>query len=902
MSGAPQMNGPSSPTGKYIDTIDPDDPEYQKYLRRPAEVKEDIRQMSDRSRVSLILNSEAFRRELEEIVDEQLRQGNAPASLLALQQISNLLLPNHKFSQGVLGSGTTPVIPVSDIKGTEAMSYTKQEKALRCKLASCYRLVDNNGWTHSIYNHITARISQDQEHFLINPFGMNYSEITASSLVKVDIRGEVLDPGSTTLGINQAGFNLHSAIHQFRPDIKCIIHLHLPSVVAVSGMKCGFLPLSQESLICGEVSYHDYNGILVDPSERETLQRNLGPINKVMVLRNHGIVACGSSIEEAYHYAFNVVNACNSQIQAIPAGVDNLILVSQEIKQKTFTTANQGGGGVDSSGKKWKIGELEFEAQMRLMDNAGYRTGYSYKHPNIKRESRRERSNAEVEVPPASSSFTYVFDGDVEHSKYMSPIKAAMERQKQQHKVGWLNSPNVYVKQEMDEIGTQNPKKITKMGIAKWVKDEAEDGSPKRTSTPIKVENPNQFAPQGSDPKEFKQKQKQIKKDYYEERINAGPQSKILEGMTWEEAEKMKDGSLSATGDSVIVIGAASKGIIQRDQQHNVQVYHSQYAANPFETMSEDEIERYKWEVEHREQDGLATVHEEQLEPGPEGKLISTEERLQQIQQKVEESAPTVEVSEEGHGEGYRVNAKSNKRNTRGSVASNSDASSAASPPTSPTSPTAQVVRRAKRPTQNRPNRNSRETNVDEILAYSDKKSEHRKSRETCIDDIIAEHDLSGDSNIDDILPDRRYSRISNVDSIDDRQSNISTEATSPAAAQSNFQRSESARYPPKSPELIDELKAKNFDRSKSERKAKNKKEKAMNGDDDQMRSPAKSDTLRSTDSASGGETLEERSSKEGSPTKEHPSPTKEKKKKKKFRMPSFSKTKKNKESKESSI
>ncbi|XP_053407843.1 gamma-adducin-like isoform X4 [Mercenaria mercenaria] len=899
MSGAPQMNGPSSPTGKYIDTIDPDDPEYQKYLRRPAEVKEDIRQMSDRSRVSLILNSEAFRRELEEIVDEQLRQGNAPASLLALQQISNLLLPNHKFSQGVLGSGTTPVIPVSDIKGTEAMSYTKQEKALRCKLASCYRLVDNNGWTHSIYNHITARISQDQEHFLINPFGMNYSEITASSLVKVDIRGEVLDPGSTTLGINQAGFNLHSAIHQFRPDIKCIIHLHLPSVVAVSGMKCGFLPLSQESLICGEVSYHDYNGILVDPSERETLQRNLGPINKVMVLRNHGIVACGSSIEEAYHYAFNVVNACNSQIQAIPAGVDNLILVSQEIKQKTFTTANQGGGGVDSSGKKWKIGELEFEAQMRLMDNAGYRTGYSYKHPNIKRESRRERSNAEVEVPPASSSFTYVFDGDVEHSKYMSPIKAAMERQKQQHKVGWLNSPNVYVKQEMDEIGTQNPKKITKMGIAKWVKDEAEDGSPKRTSTPIKVENPNQFAPQGSDPKEFKQKQKQIKKDYYEERINAGPQSKILEGMTWEEAEKMKqaeanghDGSLSATGDSVIVIGAASKGIIQRDQQHNVQVYHSQYAANPFETMSEDEIERYKWEVEHREQDGLATVHEEQLEPGPEGKLISTEERLQQIQQKVEESAPTVEVSEE----------ESNKRNTRGSVASNSDASSAASPPTSPTSPTAQVVRRAKRPTQNRPNRNSRETNVDEILAYSDKKSEHRKSRETCIDDIIAEHDLSGDSNIDDILPDRRYSRISNVDSIDDRQSNISTEATSPAAAQSNFQRSESARYPPKSPELIDELKAKNFDRSKSERKAKNKKEKAMNGDDDQMRSPAKSDTLRSTDSASGGETLEERSSKEGSPTKEHPSPTKEKKKKKKFRMPSFSKTKKNKESKESSI
>ncbi|XP_052227154.1 gamma-adducin-like isoform X7 [Dreissena polymorpha] len=822
MSGAPQVNGPSSPTGKYIDTIDPDDEEYQKNLRRPAEVKEDIKQMSDRSRVSLILNSEAFRRELEEIVDEQLRQGNAPASLLALQQISNLLLPNHKFSHGsMLGAGAPPVIPVADIKGTEAMSYTKQEKALRCKLASCYRLVDINGWSHSIYNHITARVSQDHEHFLINPFGMNYSEITASSLVKVDLQGKVLDEGTTMLGINRAGFNLHSAIHQFRPDIKCIIHLHKPSVVAVSSMTCGFLPLSQEALICGDISYHDYNGILVDESEREKLQRNLGPINKVMILRNHGIVACGSTIEEAYHFAFNVVAACNSQIQAMPAGVENLIKVSDDIRKKTFEMANRGGGGVDSSDRKWKIGQLEFEAQMRVMDNAGYRTGYNYKQPNLKRETRREKSNADVEVPPSSSSFTYVFDGDVEHSKYMSPIKAAMERQKQQHKVGWLNSPNVYIRQEVDETGTQNPKKYSK-----WVPD-GDPNSPKR-STPIKVDHPNQFAPQGSDPREFKQKQKQIRKDYYDERISAGPQSKILEGMTWEEAEKMKqmeqngyDGSLSATGDSVIVIGAASRGIIQRDQQHNVQVYKSQYAANPFETMSAEEIERYKWEVEHRgAQDGLATVEEEQLEPGPEGKLISTEERLERVQHRGEESHPAADVSDDAPVEPVVVATVTTSLNSEASFrVSTGSGASGSSVPESPGS---------------------------------------------------------------------------------------GAQPVSPVTPTSNFQRSESARYPPKSPQLIEELKAKNFDRSKSERKAKNKgkKEKAVNGDDDQMRSPAKSDTLRSTDSASGGETLEEsgRSSKEGSPTKEHPSPTKEKKKKKKFRMPSFSKNKKNKEGKESSI
>ncbi|WAR21642.1 ADDA-like protein [Mya arenaria] len=687
------------PIGRDMDDpIDPDDEQYQKNLRRPAEVKEDIKQMSDRSRVSLILNSEAFRRELEEIVDEQLRQGNAPA--------------------------TPPVIPVADIKGTEAMGYTKQEKALRCKLAACYRL---------------ARVSQDTEHFLINPFGMNYSEITASSLVKIDIRGEVIDPGTTTLGVNQAGFTLHSAIHQFRPDIKCIIHLHTPAVVAVSGMKCGFLPLSQEALICGEISYHEYNGILIDQSEREHLQRNLGPINK--------------------------------------------------IKEKTFAMANQGGGGVDSSGKKWKIGAMEFEAQMRILDNSGYRTGYSYKQPNIRRDVRRDKSNAEVEVPPSSSSFTYVFDGDVEHSKYMSPIKAAMERQKQQHKVGWLNSPNVYVKKEEEETGTQNPKKYTK-----WVKDEVEDGSPKR-STAIKVDHPNQFAPQGSDPREFKQKQKMIRKDYYEERVSAGPSSKYLEGLSWEEAEKLKqmeqsgghDGSLSATGDSVIVIGAASKGIIQRDQQHNVQVYKSQYAANPFEQMSEEEIERYKWEVEHRGQGELPPVQEENLEPGPDGKLISTEERLQQVQQlRADDSQPAVDVSEDAPVEPIVITE------TQTPVASSREATGS-----------------------------------------------------------------------------------------------ISSSSSVPAS--------------PGGAAVIDELKAKNFDRSKSERKGKSKKEKAVNGDDEQMRSPAKSDTLRSTDSASGGETLEEsgRSSKEGSPTKEHPSPTKEKKKKKKFRMPSFSKTKKNKESKE---
>ncbi|XP_022288988.1 alpha-adducin-like isoform X5 [Crassostrea virginica] len=806
-NGTAHMNGPS--TGKYIDTIDPDDPEYLKEMRRPAEVKEDVRQMHDRSRVSLILNSEAFRRELEEVVEEHIKSGPHPASLLALQQITDLLLPHSRGQAGLIGRGTAPVIPINDIKGTEGLGYSKGEKLLRCKLAACYRLVELNGWGHGIYNHITVRINQEQEHFLINPFGLTYGEITASSLVKVDMQGDVIEKGTTTLGINKAGFTLHSAIHQARPDLKCVIHLHTSAAVAVSTLKCGFLPMSQEALICGEVSYHEYNGILVDQEERDSLQRHLGPNNKIMFLRNHGVVACGATVEEAFHYAFNVMAACETQIKALPAGLDNIILVEDEVRRKTFSVGSQGGGGVDTSGKMWKTGELEFESLMRQLDNAGYRSGFVYRHPIIKAEVKRERCNDDVEIPPASSSFTYVFDGDYEHSKYMSPIKVAIERQKQHYKAGWLNSPNSYVKKEVEETGTTNPKKITK-----WI----QEGSPSNSGTPVKLENPNQFAPQGSDPREFKKKQKDIRKDYYEDKVTAGPQSRVLEGLTWEEAQKLQaegklagkyeDGTLSMAGDSVIVIGAASKGIIQRDQQHNVLVYKSQYQANPFENMTQDEIDRYKVEVEKKAKgEPVSTPTEDSLEPGPDGKLISTEERMQIIQQQQQQPETTTPEKK---------------------------ASVEVKPHVEPPKP-------------------------------------------------VADDD-------DDVFVDESSAPISPA------TNGTTKESEEPRSSQ--LQRSESTREPPRSPELIDELKKKNFERSKSDRWARDHK---INGDE-KTGSPSKSDTLKSTDSASGGETLEDRSSKEGSPTKDTPSPTKDKKKKKnKFRMPSFSKSKK-KESKESTI
>jgi len=621
MSGAgPQTNGPSSPPGKFIDNVDPDDPEYVKNLQRPAEVKEDLQQMENRSRVSVVLNSQAFKEELEAVVEEQLRSGHYPSSMLALQQITDLLLPGAKHSLGSLARGSS-VIPINDLRGVESNTFAKGEKMLRCKVACLYRLVDLCGWSHGIYNHISARVSSDNEHFLLNPFGMLYSEVAASSLVKVDMSGGVVEPGATQFSISKAGFTLHAAIHAARPDIKCIIHVHSPAAVAVSSMKCGLLPMSQEALICGKVSYHEYSGILVDAEEKEKLARNLGVHNKILVLRNHGIAVCGETIEEAFHFLFNVMAACETQIKAMPAGIDNIILPSEEARDQAFRVANQGGGGVDQSGKKWKIGELEFEALMRTLDNSGYRTGYVYKMPLVKQE-KRNNINSDVEYPPSSSSFTY-YETDLEHSKYGSPLKAAMERQKKAYKQGWLTTPNSYKKNEVEEIGTTTPKKITK-----WV---PEGDSPNRSGgMSHHLDNPNQFAPQGENPKEFKQKQKSIRKDYYEEKKTAGPQSKILDGMSWDEAQA-KDGQLSGAGDQLIVMGAASKGIIQRDHQHNATVYKQYYAANPFENMSEAEIAAYQAEVQGREKLNESidsALSEEPVQPAP--KQSDTEEEAAQ--------------------------------------------------------------------------------------------------------------------------------------------------------------------------------------------------------------------------------------------------------------------------------
>ncbi|CAF1190888.1 unnamed protein product [Rotaria sordida] len=540
---------------------DNNDDEYRRELERPADVIEDMRQMGQRQRVKTILNSKEFRDELEEIINDALKHGPHPASLIALQQISELLLPHTSRWTTVSSlsrAGGSVIVPINDIRGVDSQGYSKSERLLRCKLASLYRLVDLFGWSQGIYNHITARVNQELEHFLINPFGLMYHEVTGSSLVKVDIAGNIIDPGSTTYGINRAGYTLHSAIHKARPDLKCIIHLHTPAVAAVSSMKCGLLPLSQDALFC-----------------------DLGPINKVMILRNHGFVACGETLEEAWKYAFNVINACEVQVRAAPMGIDQLYLPSNE-QQKRVADVLHGNLNEATGDKKWKIGELEFESLMRILDNAGFRTGYVYRQPLI-RTIDKTTTFKDVEVPPAASSATSFVEQT--YPEAYSPTRQA------QRTTEWRNSPNAYLRQEIEETGTPNPKKVTK-----WVPDTG-----LKHSTPIKIDTKHQFAPSNIDPKELKNHQKQIKEDRFNEKVSAGYQSRILENASWDDASSQIKEPHQPPSEAIVIVGAASKGIIKRDQQNNAVVYKTFYAQNPFAHIDNDDIEKYKREVEQNQ-------------------------------------------------------------------------------------------------------------------------------------------------------------------------------------------------------------------------------------------------------------------------------------------------------------
>lgn len=193
-----------------------------------------------------------------------------------------------------------------------------EEWQLRCDLAACYRLVALHGWTDLIFTHISARLPGDDHRFLINPYGMLFEEVTASSLIVVDQQGNKLN--DSPFNVNRAGFVIHSAIHAAREDAQCVLHTHTRAGIAVSAQKCGVLPISQQStFVLASLGYHDYEGVAIRDEERVSLQADLGTANFLM-LRNHGLLTVGRSIAEAFLGMYLFENTCQIQLSAQAGG------------------------------------------------------------------------------------------------------------------------------------------------------------------------------------------------------------------------------------------------------------------------------------------------------------------------------------------------------------------------------------------------------------------------------------------------------------------------------------------------------------------------------------------------------------------------------------------------------
>ena len=205
---------------------------------------------------------------------------------------------------------------------------SREEWDVRVDLAAAYQLAAVFRWTDLIYTHFSARVPGTDD-ILINPYGLMFDEITASNLVKIDMKGNVLDD-TTGMGVNEAGFVIHGCVHLARPEVNCVIHTHTRAGVGVSAQKCGLLPLSQHAMrVQAMVTYHDYEGIALDLDERTRMERSLGKTSKAMILRNHGLLTLGESVREAFELMYYLDCACQIQVDALSGGVDNAILMSE---------------------------------------------------------------------------------------------------------------------------------------------------------------------------------------------------------------------------------------------------------------------------------------------------------------------------------------------------------------------------------------------------------------------------------------------------------------------------------------------------------------------------------------------------------------------------------------------
>lgn len=221
-----------------------------------------------------------------------------------------------------------------------------EEWQVRVDLAAAYRLVANYGWDDLVFTHISARVPGPEHHFLINPYGMMFEEITASSLVKVDLEGKIVM--DSDYSINPAGFTIHSAVHAAREDAVCVMHLHTDNGIAVSVQQKGLLPISQQSLfVLSSLGYHDYEGLALNDDEKPRLVADLGR-NTFLILRNHGLLTVGPTVSDAFLSMFLLERACKIQILAQSGGGELVPIVDEKIfaqipSQEAVVTQGLGG-------------------------------------------------------------------------------------------------------------------------------------------------------------------------------------------------------------------------------------------------------------------------------------------------------------------------------------------------------------------------------------------------------------------------------------------------------------------------------------------------------------------------------------------------------------------------------
>ncbi len=231
----------------------------------------------------------------------------------------------------------------------------------RIDLAACYRLVHLYGMSEMMANHISSRVPGEDGAFLVNAYGLMYEEITASSLIKVNRDGTILsrpDFGDLDYGLNQAGYVIHSAVHEARPDVGCVIHARSCASMAVSALECGLLPITQTGMRFLKIGYHDYGGVADSASEQALLVKDLGS-GEAMVLRNHGVLTVGRTSAEAFNSMYHLELACRAQLAAMACQVP-LVMVAHPVSEATW--------GHDQSGARPPEAALEWPALLRRLD------------------------------------------------------------------------------------------------------------------------------------------------------------------------------------------------------------------------------------------------------------------------------------------------------------------------------------------------------------------------------------------------------------------------------------------------------------------------------------------------------------------------------------------------------